>query len=204
MIRPLVVHGPDGTTLTALTTNEKGLKKTVERGELWALHPETDRLLPVYPGISAVVTDHSGWFLAKLSKLPAGAPFEGAAPHGDSKSATRDLTGSTRRTDEVTRPAEHPHSGADASSIGSVLASLAAVVHTRRLEMPEGSYTTHLFSSGVDKIRKKFGEEAVELLLAREPDHLASETADLIYHLLVLLEAEGLSLNRIAAELERR
>ena len=70
--------------------------------------------------------------------------------------------------------------------------------------MPEGSYTTHLFSAGNEKIRKKTGEEAVELILASDRAQLTSETADFIYHLLVLLEVEGISLDEIAAELKGR
>ena len=70
--------------------------------------------------------------------------------------------------------------------------------------MPEGSYTTHLFASGAAKIRKKAGEEAVELLLAAERDEVIHETADLLYHLLVLLEQEQVGIAEIAAELSRR
>ncbi|MFW5643852.1 MAG: phosphoribosyl-ATP diphosphatase, partial [Alkalispirochaeta sp.] len=68
----------------------------------------------------------------------------------------------------------------------------------------EGSYTTHLFTKGPDKIRKKTGEEAVELILARSNEELLSEAADLIYHLMVLLEAEGLSITDVISVLHRR
>jgi len=113
-------------------------------------------------------------------------------------------------TEEGTPPAVEPapstagdggHAGND---IGAVLASLVNVIRDRRREMPEGSYTTHLFSAGNEKIRKKTGEEAVELILASGRAELTSETADFIYHLLVLLEVEGISLDEIAAELKGR
>ena len=70
--------------------------------------------------------------------------------------------------------------------------------------MPEGSYTTHLFEKGLDKIRKKVGEEAVELLLARDEKDVIYESADLLYHVLVLLEASDLKWAEVAGELKRR
>lgn len=95
------------------------------------------------------------------------------------------------------------HSAADAA----VVADLAAVVAERRQEMPEGSYTSYLFGEGVDKIGKKIGEEAAEVIIAAkngDPGPLASESADLIYHLLVLLEASDVSIDAVWTELGRR
>ncbi|MGC9311170.1 MAG: phosphoribosyl-ATP diphosphatase, partial [Sediminispirochaetaceae bacterium] len=70
--------------------------------------------------------------------------------------------------------------------------------------MPEGSYTSHLFSSGPEKIRKKTGEEAIELLLADTPEQMLYEAADLVYHLMVLLVSENLSFDQVCAELQHR
>ncbi|BBP92484.1 hypothetical protein BsIDN1_61020 [Bacillus safensis] len=61
--------------------------------------------------------------------------------------------------------------------------------------MPEGAYTTYLFEKGVDKILKKVGEEASEVIIAaknRDQEELKWETADLLYHLLVLLREQQL------------
>jgi phosphoribosyl-ATP pyrophosphohydrolase len=85
-----------------------------------------------------------------------------------------------------------------------VLSRLTEVVRRRQQEMPEGSYTSYLFSSGLDKIRKKTGEEAVELVLARERSEVISESADLLYHLLVLLQAEGIETTEVLDELASR
>ncbi len=85
-----------------------------------------------------------------------------------------------------------------------MLAQLGEVIAERRRTMPEGSYTTHLFSKGPSKIRKKAGEEAVELILAEGRDEICSEAADLIYHAMVLLEIEGLRIEDVVAELDRR
>jgi phosphoribosyl-ATP pyrophosphohydrolase len=85
-----------------------------------------------------------------------------------------------------------------------VLARLERLIALRKEELPEGSYTTHLFSEGEEKIRKKTGEEAVELLLAGDAERMVSESADLLYHLLVLFAAREISVTRLLDELERR
>ena len=84
------------------------------------------------------------------------------------------------------------------------LAALEATIASRRREMPEGSYTTHLFSSGTKKIRKKLGEEAIEVIGADSAAELVSEAADLIYHLLVLLADEGVNFQQVLSELQAR
>jgi phosphoribosyl-ATP pyrophosphohydrolase/phosphoribosyl-AMP cyclohydrolase len=91
--------------------------------------------------------------------------------------------------------------------IGGVLAELATLIASRHREMPEGAYTTYLFSEGLDKILKKVGEECTEVVIAAknsDKSELRYETADLLYHLLVLLEAKGLDLSEVWAELRSR
>ena len=73
--------------------------------------------------------------------------------------------------------------------------------------MPEGSYTTKLFTKGVNKIAQKVGEEAVETVIEAidgNNERLVYEASDLIYHLLVLLENQGLSIADLEEELFRR
>jgi phosphoribosyl-AMP cyclohydrolase / phosphoribosyl-ATP pyrophosphohydrolase len=97
--------------------------------------------------------------------------------------------------------------GAQANALGPILDRLYALIETRKRERPAGSYTTYLFAEGLDKILKKVGEEAAETIIAAKNDdkmRLTEETTDLVYHLLVLLVARGVSLAEIAAELERR
>lgn len=84
---------------------------------------------------------------------------------------------------------------------------LQAVVQQRHREMPEGSYTTHLFNKGVNKIAQKVGEEAVETLIEaidNNKERYLYEVGDLIYHLLVLNEQMGFTLADIEAELASR
>ena len=88
-----------------------------------------------------------------------------------------------------------------------VLAGLAASIASRRGASPDESYTAKLLSQGVEKCAKKLGEEAVETAIAAvmgDKRHLAAESADLLYHLLVLLEAADVRLADVMAELARR
>lgn len=93
------------------------------------------------------------------------------------------------------------------TGIGSVLDQLHHLIQTRERERPANSYTTYLFDEGLDKILKKVGEESAESIIAAKNDdggRLASEVADLVYHLLVLLVARGVTLEEIARELGQR
>jgi phosphoribosyl-ATP pyrophosphohydrolase/phosphoribosyl-AMP cyclohydrolase len=88
-----------------------------------------------------------------------------------------------------------------------VLADLEAVIATRDVERPEGAYTTYLFEKGVDKILKKVGEEAAEVIIAaknRSHDELRNEASDLIYHLFVLLREQRLPLDDVLKVLASR
>ena len=84
---------------------------------------------------------------------------------------------------------------------------LQAVIRQRHRDMPATSYTTKLFQRGVNKIAQKVGEEAVETVIeavAQNKPDLVYEASDLVYHLLVLLEANGLSLADLEQELAKR
>ncbi|ASR44744.1 bifunctional phosphoribosyl-AMP cyclohydrolase/phosphoribosyl-ATP diphosphatase [Xanthomonas citri pv. mangiferaeindicae] len=93
------------------------------------------------------------------------------------------------------------------SAPGGVLADLDALVAQRARERPDGSYTTRLFDGGIRRIAQKVGEEGVETALAavaQGDDDLVGESADLLYHLLVLLRARGLSLRDVERVLMAR
>ena len=95
------------------------------------------------------------------------------------------------------RPEAPPH----------VLARLAALVADRDAGRPEGSYTARLLAEGLGRVSQKVGEEAVEVVVAAHTEdgpRLASEAADLLFHLLVLLQARGVPLDAVLGELETR
>jgi len=99
------------------------------------------------------------------------------------------------------------HGARDDEDLGLLLANLYKLIESRERERPDGSYTTYLFNSGLDKILKKLGEESAETIIAAKNDdltRLSAEASDLLYHLLVLLVARGVSLEEIADELGRR
>ncbi|WP_285768339.1 bifunctional phosphoribosyl-AMP cyclohydrolase/phosphoribosyl-ATP diphosphatase HisIE [Peribacillus sp. SI8-4] len=87
------------------------------------------------------------------------------------------------------------------------LTELEQLIAQRKAEMPEGSYTTYLFDKGVDKILKKVGEEAAEVIIAaknRDAEELSMESADLLYHLFVLLQEQELPFQAVLDVLKAR
>jgi len=96
--------------------------------------------------------------------------------------------------------------GEDAAPVLATLADLAKTIHERRGAAPEESYTARLFAAGIPRIAQKVGEEAVETALAAATasTDLPNEAADLIYHLLVLLEARDVSWTDVVERLKQR
>jgi phosphoribosyl-ATP pyrophosphohydrolase len=85
--------------------------------------------------------------------------------------------------------------------------TLFATIQERQANPQTGSYTNSLFDAGEDEIVKKIGEEAVEIILAvkgQGKTRIIEETADLVYHLLVMLAAQGLTWDDVRAELAER
>ena len=88
--------------------------------------------------------------------------------------------------------------------MSDVLQTLFATILDRQTNPQPGSYTVRLLNAGEDEILKKVGEEAMEVILAAKgqgDERLTAEVADLLYHLLVLLAARGLTLANVEAEL---
>jgi phosphoribosyl-ATP pyrophosphohydrolase len=91
----------------------------------------------------------------------------------------------------------------------NVLDDLAAVIEKRREDLPDGSYTASLFTDekGQNAVLEKIGEESTEVVLAAKDDDreaLVAESADLVYHLLVLLSMQDIGLGELRAELRAR
>ena len=104
------------------------------------------------------------------------------------------------------------HTGSDTcfneqNTGGPFIEQLQELIHRRKKEMPEGSYTTSLFEKGINTIAQKVGEEAVELVIEakdQDDDLFLNEAADLVYHLLVLLSAKGKDIRDVSSLLEQR
>ena len=125
---------------------------------------------------------------------------------GDALLVRADPVGPTCHTGARSCFESTPFPGIPASALGDVLARLEAVIDQRAAEMPAGSYTASLLSSGVLRTAQKVVEEAAETALAAaaQPDRLAEESADLLYHLLVLWRSAGLDAQQVADELADR
>ena len=84
---------------------------------------------------------------------------------------------------------------------------LASVIHDRKVNPTEKSYTTSLFNKGINKIAQKVGEEAVEIVIEAKDDNkdlFLGEAADLMYHFLILLEAKEITLDEVIGRLQER
>ena len=95
----------------------------------------------------------------------------------------------------------------EAGAGAEMLGALQRIVEDRKANPEEGSYTAYLFEKGVDKIAKKTGEEAVELVIAAkngDKEEIVGECADLFYHALVLLCNVGVKLSDVCTELKNR
>ena len=121
-----------------------------------------------------------------------------AEPHGPT-CHTGEPSCFFRTSDGITTTERMPPSG--------ILTQLTDLIEQRAAERPAGSYTTKLLDGGVDRIGKKIGEEAAEVIIAAKnasATELTWELADLLYHSLVLLAQQGLPLESIWSELRRR
>ena len=179
-VKPFIILSKKGDVLSLLQTNEKGYKKSIENSQIWAVDPETGRLLPDEQlGRAEGFNEKPGWYQA----VSSAGNVDTSRPSGEKVSAAAET---------------------DGAADSSVIERLYKIILKRKQDLPEGSYTTHLFNSGPMKIKKKTGEEAVELLLAENREETIYEAADLIYHMLVLLAAEDIAPEEIFKELVSR
>jgi phosphoribosyl-ATP pyrophosphohydrolase/phosphoribosyl-AMP cyclohydrolase len=164
--------------LTLAYMNEESLARTIETGQTWFWSRSRHELWHKgetsgnTQSVVNLINDCDNDALVVLVNPAGPACHTGARSCFDSKPGDEDL--------------------------GLLLANLYKLIESRERERPEGSYTTYLFNSGLDKILKKVGEESAETIIAAKNDdvsRLTSETADLVYHLLVLLVARGVSLD---------
>lgn len=105
------------------------------------------------------------------------------------------------------------HTGSDTcfneanSGKGAFLDYLQSIIHDRKVNPTDESYTTSLFKKGINKVAQKVGEEAVEIVIEAKDDNkdlFLGEAADLMYHFIVLLEAKEISLDEVIGRLQER
>ena len=186
-----------GDVLTLAYANREAVEKTLatgeahfysrSRGELWrkgATSGNTQKVLEVR-------LDCDGDAL--LYKVEPRGP---ACHTGESSCFFRTMAG------EGVGPAPERDDGV---TLGTMVERLAGLIAQRHADMPEESYTAGLIRRGPARVAQKVGEEAVEVVIAAlRHDRLAEETADLVYHLLVLLEERGVGTDKVARVLRDR
>jgi phosphoribosyl-ATP pyrophosphohydrolase/phosphoribosyl-AMP cyclohydrolase len=196
LVPVVVADATTGAVLTLAYANREALERTLatrstwlwsrSRGELWnkgATSGNTQRVV-------SVSVDCDGDALL-YRVVPSGpACHTGAASCFTS-----------------TIPLDGAEEAPEAASFATAISALARTIASRKTHPVEGSYTAKLFAGGVDRIGKKIGEEATEVVIAAknaDRGELIWETADLLYHALVLLAERGVALDEVGAELSRR
>lgn len=193
LIPAIVQHARSGEVLMLGYMNREALEQTREtglvtfwsrsRGELWQKGMTSGNVLRLV----AIRQDCDSDALLVLAE-PAGPTCHTGRP----SCFFRDLDG------EVLH---------ERVPVTSILSQLTDTIASRRSAPPEDSYTARLLTGGVDRISKKVGEEAAEVIIAAKNhsvEELTYEMADLLYHSLVLLECQGIPLSAVLVELQRR
>jgi phosphoribosyl-ATP pyrophosphohydrolase/phosphoribosyl-AMP cyclohydrolase len=194
--------------LTLAYMNEESLRRTLSEGETWFWSRSRAELW--HKGATSGNTQRvvSVKLDCDSDALVVLVEPRGPACHTGAVSCFGNVEAA--KADAGTEPDASEAAGGSArqgSGLGDVLEELYGVIEGRRREMPAGSYTTYLFEKGLNKILKKVGEESAETIIAakdEDPAALTAETADLVYHLLVLLVERGLTLADLGRELARR
>ncbi|MEC1180661.1 bifunctional phosphoribosyl-AMP cyclohydrolase/phosphoribosyl-ATP diphosphatase HisIE [Metasolibacillus meyeri] len=190
LITAVVQDAKTKEVLTVAYMNEESLAKTIETNETWFFSRSRNELW--HKGatsgntqqVVSITTDCDRDALV-VEVLPAGP-----ACHNGTISCF---------TEELVR-------NEDVGSV-SILSKLSELIKEREQEMPEGAYTTYLFDKGIDKIGKKIGEEAMEVVIGaknRDTEEVKWEAADLMYHLLVLLQEQKVDIYEVLKVLEER
>jgi len=221
--------------------NAESLAKTLQTGETWfwsrsrqelwhkgATSGATQRvvdlrldcdgdalLVRVNPNGPACHTGERSCFFYGAQDVEAAKSDEPVKVHENSGEKSEEKSGEKNREKNppVLKRVESPVSlvNVAAMDLGIQLQDLFKLIQERKDQRPEGSYTSYLFNSGLDKILKKVGEESAETIIAAKNagdddgrNQLSSEISDLLYHLLVLMVERDVSLYDIAAELSAR
>ncbi len=192
-----------GQVLMMAYMNAESLDKTIASGQTWFYSRSRQALWMKGESSGHVQKVKEVLFDCDEDTLLIKVEQTGAACHtGHYSCFYRDSKGQ-----EVEASVFNPEEVYASASNRGILMQLYEVIRDRREKMPEGSYTTYLFTKGIDKILKKVGEENAEVIIAAKngsKSELIYESSDLLYHLLVLLVEQGVELDEIFNELASR
>ncbi|MDD2211754.1 MAG: bifunctional phosphoribosyl-AMP cyclohydrolase/phosphoribosyl-ATP diphosphatase HisIE [Clostridia bacterium] len=192
LIPAIVQDVKSGTVLMLAYMNEEAVQKTLEEGRTWFYSRSRQELWPKGDTSGNIQYVAAVYFDCDADALLIQVQQTGGACH----------EGTFSCFSRVLQEKEN-----SVSTEWAALAWLEDVVKERQEELPPDSYTTYLFEKGLDKILKKVGEEATEVVIAAKggkEDEIIYETADLFYHLLVMLRDREIELSKIWEELARR
>lgn len=190
LITAVVQDAQSKEVLTVAYMNEESLQKTIETGETWFYSRSRQELWhkgETSGNVQKVVSIKSDCDQDALvvEVIPAGpACHNGTTTCFTNSIVQNDVVGSV-----------------------DIIPELVNIIRQREIDMPEGAYTTYLFEKGIDKICKKVGEEATEVVIGaknRDAQEVKWETADLIYHLLVLLQEQKIDVYEVLEVLKTR
>lgn len=176
--------------LTLAYANQEAIEKTMENGETWLYSRSREELWN-----KGATSGNTQKVVSVQADCDADAVIYEVIPNGPAC-----------HTGEQSCFSETIY-GEQQETATDMLQELKVLIRNRQSEMPEGAYTTYLFEEGVDKICKKVGEEAAEVIIAaknRDSEELSLETADLFYHVMVLLQEQGVDLDQVMAVLKER
>ena len=190
LITAVVQDAQSKEVLTVAYMNEESLQKTIETNETWFFSRSRNELW--HKGATSGNTQRVISIKADCDKdaLVVEVVPAGPACHNGTTSC---FTETIVQNEAV-------------GSVG-ILSQLKEVIAQREIDMPEGAYTTYLFEKGIDKICKKVGEEATEVVIGaknRDAEEVKWEAADLLYHLLVLLQEQKVDAYDVLGVLEAR
>lgn len=180
--------------------NEESLQKTLETGNTWLYSRSRQKLWMKGETSGNVQLVKKIKYDCDNDTLLILVEPKGPACHtGDKTCFHRELEAGIQKPEEI----EEVKSAIE----GPILTQLYKVIAERKKEMPEGSYTAKLFKEGLGKIVAKISEESTEVIEAafeKNKKDIIAESADLIYHLLVLLAEKDIDFKEVEAELRKR
>lgn len=186
LVPAIVQDAQSKEVLTLAYMNEESLKKSLETGETWFYSRSRQELWH-----KGATSGHTQRIVDMRYDCDSDAILVLVEPAGPACHTGSYSCFSNRLNGENIQPSAQRF---------AIINELEYTIAAREAERPEGSYTTYLFEKGVDKILKKVGEEAAEVIIAaknRNPEELKWEVADLLYHLLVLLREQKLPLDAV-------
>lgn len=192
LVAAVVQDAQSKEVLTVAYMNEESLAKTIETGETWFYSRSRQELW--HKGATSGNTQKVVSIKADCDQdaLVVEVVPAGPACHNGTVSCFTETVFETAE--------ERP------GTVG-ILPQLVEVIRQREIDMPEGAYTTYLFDKGIDKICKKVGEEATEVVIGaknRDREEVKWESADLLYHLLVLLQEQKVDVYEVLDVLQKR